>query len=65
MSRATTALIAGLVLVAYQAVSLRLRWRGTAALPEAERRLGRIAALVVRGSGLALGVFVVIWSRTI
>ena len=65
VSRSTTALIAGLVLVAYQAVSLWVRWRGTASLPPAERKLGRVAALVVRGSGLLLGVALMIWSQTV
>lgn len=53
---------AGLAVTAYQALSLALRWRGTAAAPPGlERRLARGAMLVVRGGGLAIGIGITAW----
>lgn len=56
---------AGLAVTAYQALSLALRWRGTAATPPGiERRLARGATLLVRGGGLVIGIAVTVWGLT-
>ena len=56
------AVISGAVLAAYQALSLALRWKATWLAPAgAERTLARVAILSVRGSGLILGIVLLVW----